>query len=127
MHLWMYPECEQLHLHAHEMFESSAWENTLHFSPLHFSFISLNVSDLNLTSIVSNQHFMGIANPPCRAQIAQWLQAKHGLHQWKKGNWMCQSAGGGQKHPGESWKAELRSRQLVLITGSEYRGENGHA
>lgn len=70
---------------------------------------------------------MGIAKPSCRAQIAQWLQAKHDLHQWKKGISCAKVLGGGQKHPGESWKTELRSRQLVLITGCECRGENGHA
>lgn len=74
-----------------------------------------------------NQHFVGIAKSPCRAQIVQWLQAKHGLHQWKKGIRCAKVLGEDKKHPGESWKAELRSRQLVLITGCECRGENGHA
>lgn len=91
----MYSRCEPFNLHAHEMF-FCVWAYSV-FLHDNFSFITLNASHLYLTSMVSNQHFMGIAKPPCRAQIAQWLQAKHGLHQWKRGIRCAKVLGGRTK------------------------------
>lgn len=77
--------------------------------------------------MVSNQHFMGIASPPAEPKLLSGYRLSTVFTNGKGELDVPKCWGGGQKHPGESWKAKLRSRQLALITGCECGGENGHA